>query len=99
MINDACVFLHKPLVSGSALGWEGQLTVYNNGPVFTLKKFFNLFLKKCPCYRCIFPVPPNPESVTSCSEGGVLGPIVGVIGTLQALEIIKIAIRGECNFF
>uniref|UniRef100_A0A915DKM1 Adenylyltransferase and sulfurtransferase MOCS3 homolog n=1 Tax=Ditylenchus dipsaci TaxID=166011 RepID=A0A915DKM1_9BILA len=85
LTNDACVLLQKPLVSGSALGWEGQLTVYNNGP-------------KCPCYRCIFPVPPRPEAVTNCSEGGVLGPIVGVIGSMQALEIIKIAIRGESSF-
>uniref|UniRef100_A0A915DK06 Adenylyltransferase and sulfurtransferase MOCS3 homolog n=1 Tax=Ditylenchus dipsaci TaxID=166011 RepID=A0A915DK06_9BILA len=85
LTNDACVLLQKPLVSGSALGWEGQLTVYNNGP-------------KCPCYRCIFPVPPRPEAVTNCSEGGVLGPIVGVIGSMQALEVIKIAIRGESSF-
>ncbi|KAI1733046.1 thiF family domain-containing protein [Ditylenchus destructor] len=85
LVNDACVFTGKPLVSGSALGWEGQLTVYNNGP-------------KCPCYRCIFPVPPNPENVTNCSEAGVLGPIVGVIGSLQALEVIKLAVRGVSSF-
>nr|CAD2142943.1 unnamed protein product [Meloidogyne enterolobii] len=85
LINDACVLTGKPLVSGSALGWEGQLTVYNNG-------------QKCPCYRCIFPEPPSPEMVTSCSEGGVLGPVVGVIGSLQALEIIKIAVLGKSSF-
>lgn len=85
LINDACVLTGKPLVSGSALGWEGQLTVYNNGP-------------KCPCYRCIFPDPPRPEMVTSCSEGGVLGPIVGVIGSMQALEVLKIAVTGKSSY-
>eukprot|EP01132_Coremiostelium_polycephalum_P002598 gene2598-3219_t len=76
LINDACVLAGKPLVSGSALKWDGQITVYNynNGP----------------CYRCLFPTPPPPETVTRCSDGGVLGPIVGVIGSLQALEAIKI---------
>ncbi|KAK5982751.1 Adenylyltransferase and sulfurtransferase MOCS3 [Trichostrongylus colubriformis] len=66
----------------SALRWEGQLTVFNyiddNG-------------ERSPCYRCIFPVPANPAHVTNCSEGGVLGPVVGVIGSLQALEVLKIA--------
>uniref|UniRef100_A0A183BUD9 ThiF domain-containing protein n=1 Tax=Globodera pallida TaxID=36090 RepID=A0A183BUD9_GLOPA len=85
LINDACVLSGKPLVFGSALGWEGQFTVYNNGP-------------NCPCYRCIFPVPPRPEHVMSCSEAGVLGPVVGVIGSLQALEIIKIAVHGHSSF-
>ncbi|KAM9968541.1 hypothetical protein ACTFIW_007691 [Dictyostelium discoideum] len=76
LVNDACVLTGKPLVSGSALKWEGQITCYNynNGP----------------CYRCIFPTPPPVETVTKCSDGGVLGPIVGVIGSLQALEVIKI---------
>jgi len=76
LVSDACVLTGKPLVSGSALKWEGQVTVYNynNGP----------------CYRCLFPVPPPAETVTRCSDGGVLGPIVGVIGSLQALETIKI---------
>jgi adenylyltransferase and sulfurtransferase len=76
LLNDACVLLNKPLVSGSALQLEGQLTVYNfNGG---------------PCYRCMFPKPPPPEAVTNCGDGGVLGAITGVIGTLQALEAIKI---------
>ncbi|EFA77552.1 molybdenum cofactor synthesis 3 [Heterostelium album PN500] len=76
LINDASVLANKILVSGSALKWDGQVTVYhyNNGP----------------CYRCLFPVPPPAETVTRCSDGGVLGPIVGVIGSLQALEVIKI---------
>ncbi|KAL3098946.1 hypothetical protein niasHS_000934 [Heterodera schachtii] len=85
LINDACVLSGKPLVYGSALGWEGQFTVYNNGT-------------NCPCFRCIFPDPPSPEHVMSCSEAGVLGPVVGVIGSLQALEIIKIAVSGKSSF-
>ncbi|KAI9488935.1 hypothetical protein BDB00DRAFT_771595 [Zychaea mexicana] len=77
LLNDACVLAGKPLVSGSALRMDGQLTVYNhNGG---------------PCYRCLHPVPPPPETVTNCSDGGVLGVIPGVIGVLQALEAIKIA--------
>ncbi|KXJ75321.1 hypothetical protein RP20_CCG011983 [Aedes albopictus] len=76
LLNDACVLLKKPLVSGSALQLEGQLTIYNfNGG---------------PCYRCLFPNPPPPETVTNCGDGGVLGAITGVIGALQALETIKI---------
>lgn len=59
LLNDACVMQGKPLVSGSALQWEGQLTVYN--------------YQGGPCYRCLLPVPPPPEAVTSCGDGGVLG--------------------------
>ncbi|XP_015112130.1 adenylyltransferase and sulfurtransferase MOCS3 [Diachasma alloeum] len=75
LLNDACIFAGKPLVSGSALKFEGQLTVYNH---------------QGPCYRCIFPKPPPPETVTNCGDGGVLGAAVGTIGVLQALEAIKI---------
>lgn len=59
LLNDACVLSGKPLVSGSALKFEGHLSVfnYNNGP----------------CYRCVFPEPPPPETVTNCGDGGVLG--------------------------
>ncbi|KAI8924450.1 hypothetical protein BC831DRAFT_513356 [Entophlyctis helioformis] len=74
LLNDASVLLNKTLVSGSALRMDGQLTVYNH--------------QGGPCYRCIFPVPPPPETVTNCSEGGVLG--VGIIGCIQALEVIKL---------
>ncbi|KAK3702773.1 hypothetical protein RRG08_042757 [Elysia crispata] len=77
LLNDACVLAQKPLVSGSALRFEGQLTVYNNNGG--------------PCYRCLFPQPPPPESVTNCSEGGVIGVVPGIIGSMQALEAIKIA--------
>ncbi|KAH1211411.1 Adenylyltransferase and sulfurtransferase MOCS3 [Glycine max] len=77
LISDCCVVLGKPLVSGAALGLEGQLTVYNyNGG---------------PCYRCLFPTPPPRTACQSCAEGGVLGVVPGIIGCLQALEAIKIA--------
>ncbi|CAJ1073891.1 adenylyltransferase and sulfurtransferase MOCS3 [Xyrichtys novacula] len=77
LVNDACVLSGKPLVSASALRMEGQLTVYNycGGP----------------CYRCLYPVPPPPETVTNCSDGGVLGVVPGVMGCFQALEVLKIA--------
>ncbi|KAG9471852.1 hypothetical protein GDO78_022503 [Eleutherodactylus coqui] len=82
LINDACVAAHKPLVSASALRWEGQLTVYNhNGG---------------PCYRCLFPVPPPVETVTNCADGGVLGIVPGIMGCMQALEVLKIASGMAC---
>ncbi|XP_021758989.1 adenylyltransferase and sulfurtransferase MOCS3-like [Chenopodium quinoa] len=77
MINDCCIVLKKPLVSGAALGFEGQLTIYN--------------YKGGPCYRCLFPAPPPMTACQRCSDSGVLGVVPGVIGTLQALEAIKIA--------
>ncbi|KAJ2008455.1 hypothetical protein GGI04_001142 [Coemansia thaxteri] len=76
LINDACVMLKLPLVSGSAVRLDGQLTVYNyNGG---------------PCYRCLFPKPPPADTVASCSETGVLGVVPGVIGSLQAMEVVKL---------
>ncbi|XP_075168918.1 ubiquitin-like activating enzyme 4 [Haematobia irritans] len=81
LLNDACVMLNKPLVSGSALQMDGQLTVYNYG-------------ENSPCYRCLFPVPPPPDTVTNCGDGGVLGAVTGVIGSLQALEAVKVALGG-----
>ncbi|KAK4794771.1 hypothetical protein SAY86_012765 [Trapa natans] len=77
MISDCCVLLGKPLVSGAALGLEGQLTVYN--------------YKGGPCYRCLFPTPPPTTACQRCSDSGVLGVVPGIIGCLQALEAIKIA--------
>ncbi|XP_043664642.1 adenylyltransferase and sulfurtransferase MOCS3 [Vespula pensylvanica] len=75
LLNDACVLSNKPLISGSALRFEGHLSVFNY---------------KGPCYRCIFPKPPSPETVTNCGDGGVLGAAVGTIGVLQAVEAIKV---------
>ncbi|XP_059209528.1 adenylyltransferase and sulfurtransferase MOCS3 [Centropristis striata] len=77
LVNDACVLSGKPLVSASALRMEGQLTVYN--------------YRGGPCYRCLYPVPPPAETVTNCSDGGVLGVVPGIMGCFQALEVIKIA--------
>ncbi|XP_072773189.1 adenylyltransferase and sulfurtransferase MOCS3 [Taeniopygia guttata] len=77
LVSDACVLAGKPLVSGSALRLEGQLAVYN--------------YRGGPCYRCLFPRPPPPDAVTNCADGGVLGPVTGVIGCMQALEVLKIA--------
>jgi adenylyltransferase and sulfurtransferase len=77
LVSDACAASRTPLVSGSAIGLDGQLTVY-------------CLDDETPCYRCIFPVPPPPSCVGSCASAGVLGPVPGTIGTLQALEAVKI---------
>jgi adenylyltransferase/sulfurtransferase len=76
IINDACVISGVPLVSGSAMGLEGQLSVYNH--------------KGGPCYRCLYPKPNVKEGSKSCSDNGVLGPVPGLIGILQSIETIKI---------
>lgn len=77
LINDAAILAKKPLVSGAAVGTDGQLSVYG--------------YKGGPCYRCLHPAAPPSGSFVSCSDAGVLGPITGVIGSLQALEVMKIA--------
>ena len=84
LISDACVLTGKSLVSASALRTEGQLIVLNNPPRPPGDISGGL------CYRCVFPKPPPAESVLSCGEGGILGPVVGVMGVLQALEAIKL---------
>jgi molybdopterin/thiamine biosynthesis adenylyltransferase len=76
LLNDACFFAKKPLVSAAVTEFEGQLAVYAPGG---------------PCYRCLFPAPPPPGTVPSCSEAGVLGAAAGVMGALQALEVLKLA--------
>lgn len=76
LISDACASARVPLLSGSAIGVEGQLTLYCSSI-------------EAPCYRCIFPHPPPPSCVGSCDSAGVLGPVPGVIGTMQAMEAIK----------
>lgn len=75
LVNDACVLLGKPLIYGSVLRFAGQVSVFDAA--------------RGPCYRCLFPEPPAPGSVPSCAEGGVLGVLPGIIGSLQALEAIK----------
>ena len=82
LVNDACVLLRKPYVYGSIFRFEGQVTVFD--------------AKNGPCYRCLYPSPPPPGLVPSCAEGGVLGVLPGIIGSLQALEAIKLIIgNGE----
>ncbi len=76
LVNDACVLLGKPNVYGSIFRFEGQVSVFD--------------AKHGPCYRCLYPEPPPPGVVPSCAEGGVLGILPGVIGTLQATETIKL---------
>jgi molybdopterin/thiamine biosynthesis adenylyltransferase/rhodanese-related sulfurtransferase len=76
LVNDACVLLGKPNVYGSIFRFEGQASVFD--------------AEKGPCYRCLYPEPPPPHLVPSCAEGGVLGVLPGVIGTIQATEAIKI---------
>ena len=78
LVNDACVLLGKPNVYGSIFRFEGQATVfgYPGGP----------------CYRCLYPEPPPPGLVPSCAEGGVLGVLPGIVGSIQAMETIKLII-------
>jgi len=77
-VHETCFCLKKPLVSAAVQGVEGQLSTYKAhlGPPH-------------PCYRCIFPDKPPADLIPSCAEGGVLGPVVGVMGSLQAVEVIK----------
>ncbi|KAE8315481.1 hypothetical protein BDV41DRAFT_193208 [Aspergillus transmontanensis] len=84
LISDTAVLLGKPLVSASALRTEGQLMVLNNPPRPAGDKTGG------PCYRCVFPRPPPANSIMSCADGGILGPVVGTMGVLQALEAIKV---------
>ncbi|EME81539.1 uncharacterized protein MYCFIDRAFT_211872 [Pseudocercospora fijiensis CIRAD86] len=84
LISDGCVLTGRPLVSASALKSEGQLIVLNNPPRPPGD------MSGGPCYRCVFPKPPPADAVLSCGEGGILGPVVGVMGVLQALEAIKL---------
>src|SRR5262245_30675578 len=76
LVNDACVMLRKPNVYGSIYRFEGQASVFD--------------ARVGPCYRCLYPEPPPPGLVPSCAEGGVLGVLPGVIGTIQALETLKL---------
>lgn len=82
LINDACVFMGKPMIYGSIYRFEGQASVFD--------------ARQGPCYRCLYPEPPPPEMVPSCAEGGVLGVLPGIIGTIQATEAIKLIVgKGE----
>jgi len=81
LVNDACVFLEKPLLYGAIFRYEGQVSVFN---------LLHADGSRGPNYRDLFPTPPPPEMVTSCSEGGVFGALAGIIGAMQANEAIKI---------
>ena len=82
LVNDACVLLGKPNAYGSIFRFEGQASVF--------------YAKEGPCYRCLYAEPPPPGLVPSCAEGGVLGVLPGIIGSVQAMETIKLIIgKGE----
>lgn len=76
LVNDACVLLGKPLVHGAAIRLEGQL--------------LTVLPTRSACFRCVFPEPPGPAAIPSCQETGVLGSVVGVIGSLMAQETLKL---------
>ncbi len=82
LVNDACVLLGKPNVYGSIFRFEGQASVFAT--------------EQGPCYRCLYPEPPPPGLVPSCAEGGVLGILPGLVGVMQATEVIKLILgKGE----
>ena len=78
LVNDACVLAGKPNVHASLFRFDGQLSVFD--------------ARRGPCYRCLFPEPPPPGVVPSCAEGGVLGVLPGILGSLQALEVLKLVL-------
>ncbi len=75
LVNDACVMMNKTLISAAVFRFEGQV--------------MSIYPGQGPCYRCLFEVPPPPGMVPSCQEAGILGVVTGVVGTLQATEVIK----------
>jgi len=83
LVNDACVFLGKPNVYGSIFQFEGQASIF--------------YAKEGPCYRCLYPAPPPPGLVPSCAEGGVMGVLPGIVGTIQANEVIKLIVGGGAS--
>jgi len=76
LVNDACILLNKPLIYGSVFRYEGQVSVFN--------------YKEGPNYRDLYPLPPAPGSVSDCEQGGVLGALTGIIGSIMASEVIKV---------
>jgi sulfur-carrier protein adenylyltransferase/sulfurtransferase len=85
LVNDACQFLKKPLVDASIFMFEGQVTVYQPANP-------EHGIEGGPCYRCLYPDPPPPGEVPSCAEAGVLGVLPGIVGSIQAIEAIKLLV-------
>ena len=81
LVNDACVLTGKPNAYGSIFRFEGQASVF--------------WAEKGACYRCLYPEPPPPGLVPSCAEGGVLGVLPGIVGTIQANEVLKVILGAE----
>ena len=79
LINDACVMMGKPNIHGSIFQFEGQVTIFYPG--------------KGPCYRCLYPSPPPPSMAPSCQEAGVFGVMPGIVGSVQAVEAIKVLLE------
>jgi len=79
LINDACVMMGKPNIHGSIFQFEGQVTIFYPG--------------KGPCYRCLYPSPPPPGMAPSCQEAGVFGVLPGIVGSVQAVEAIKVLLE------
>lgn len=82
LVNDTCFFAKKTLVSAAVGQFDGQLAVYKPHVHVDGKRTY-------PCYRCLFPEPPPPGTVPSCTEAGILGALTGVLGSMQALEALK----------
>ncbi len=80
LVNDACVFLAKPIVDASIFKFEGQATIYHPAG-------------GGPCYRCLYPEPPPPGMVPSCADAGVLGSLCGTLGSIQATEVVKLLLE------
>lgn len=80
LVNDACYFAKTPLVSAAVGQFDGQLTTF---------RAYEKGRPAKPCYRCLFPVAPAPGTVPTCAEAGILGALTGVLGSLQALEVLK----------
>lgn len=80
LINDSCYFFKKPMIDGAIFRFEGHATIYKA-------------YEEGPCYRCLYPSPPSSDATQNCQEAGVLGVLPGIIGSIQALETIKLALN------
>lgn len=85
LLNEACFLKNIPLAMGSAVGWTGQFVFYHSEPGYA-------------CYRCLYPKPDMASLNMSCNEKGIMGPVVGIIGSTQAMEIIKFVGFGNSSY-